>query len=263
LIGIQKRYIIALILGTIVSGAVVIWYQSTDSYNPLDERYVQLKPGKVDNIVLLNFGDASRTEIAETITELGKCGPRLIVVDLLFREYSGDSSDAALIEALDEYRVLLPSKHGGQGTFAVHENFQEAAADIGFTDIRISQDGRDLVTDFNLYHDLDGKRDYHLAHKIVSRLDPVAANNFDMTVKSPTVDVVISKLSSQFRTLDYQKPISCDVVKDKLIIAGYLGPGEDYKLRTYATFRDDQEGNGKDMYGPVVLANQVLMMMGE
>lgn len=262
MIALPKRYIIALIIGTVISGVAVILYQSMDTYNQLDERYVQLKTGKAEEIVLINLGNADRAAIAQTISRIGQCEPRLLVIDFLFREFNGDAADSALLRAIDKHRVLLPSKNGGQGTFGIDQNFQQAAADVGFTDIGISKDGRNLVTDVNLYYDLNGRRDYHLAHKIVSRIDPVAAHNFDMTVKNPIVDVVITRLSSQFETLDYRDELICDILKDKLVIAGYLGPGDEDKFRTYATYRDDVEGSGKDMYGPVVLANQVLMVMG-
>ncbi|XOV92538.1 MAG: hypothetical protein ACFHWX_20320 [Bacteroidota bacterium] len=53
------------------------------------------------------------------------------------------------------------------------------------------------------------------------------------------------------------------MVKDRIVILAYMGPTDEDKIKTYARFHDQSDAEGPDMYGAVIVANQVLMMIGD
>jgi CHASE2 domain-containing sensor protein len=81
-------------------------------------------PGNEELIVLINVGSGDRQYIAEKINEVGNCNPRLIGIDLFFKDYSSDSEqDSMLLSSIQNSKPILATRHQGIGTHAVNKVF--------------------------------------------------------------------------------------------------------------------------------------------
>ncbi|MFT6941110.1 MAG: hypothetical protein ACJASN_002607, partial [Cyclobacteriaceae bacterium] len=101
------------------------------------------------------------------------------------------------------------------------------------------------------------------AYVIAKYINPVSASDFLKKMDTNQTDIVISKLSNQFKVFDFNQLINCEQLTDKVVIFGYLGPTNEDKFQTYARYHDNSDRKGPDMYGPIVIANQILMLLKE
>lgn len=241
---------------TIILG---LFFYTSNQFKSLNDRYVKLKPGKEERIVLVNVGDGDRKYFAEKILEISACHPKVMGVDLFFNAFSADSeADSLLLVSIEQSKCILGTMHGGMGTHGVHKRFLDAASGYGFAELD-EIDG--FVTEFQAFYDRVSKRDYHIAYELAKSYDSLAASDFIQSLSGQRSDVVISRLTDQFRIYDYQEAIDCDLVKDRIVILAYLGPTDEDKLQTYARYHDQVDAEGPDMYGAVIVANQVLMIL--
>ncbi|MFT4803948.1 MAG: hypothetical protein ACI9YE_001145 [Psychroserpens sp.] len=217
--------------------------------------------GNEESIVLVNVGSGDRQYIAEKINEVGNCNPRLIGIDLFFKDYSSDSEqDSMLLSSIQNSKPILATRHQGIGTHAVNKVFLQAALDYGYAEL--NEEGR-YVANFEVFREKNSKKDFHFAYVIAKYINPVSASDFLKKMDTNQTDIVISKLSNQFKVFDFNQLINCEQLTDKVVIFGYLGPTNEDKFQTYARYHDNSDRKGPDMYGPIVIANQILMLLKE
>ena len=251
---------VLLSIGAIIIISLGVFYVITSrQYQELDSRYVNLEPGKEELITLVNVGNGDRKYIAEKIDQVFECNPKLIAIDLYFKEFSPDTEqDTLLLSSIQNSKPILATRHKGIGTQGVNKVFLNAALDYGYAELT-AEDG--YVANFDVYRNRNSKKDLHFAYTVAKNIDSIAANQFLRNLNGNVSDVVISKLSKQFEIFDFQEEINCKHITDKVVLFGYLGPTNEDKLKTYARFHDDSNASGPDMYGPIVVANQILMIL--
>jgi len=243
--------------GIIVTLVLGLFLYTSYQYRSLNDRSVQLVPGVEDRIVIVNVGDGDRGAIAQKINEIAACKPAVIGVDLFFRDFDHtDDGDAMLKKSILEANCILGAPNKGMGIHNVHKHFQEAALDVGYAEVN-QKDG--YVSDFYVYLDLPTRRDYHMAYLLANQFDSLAAKAYLNSLEGNKSDVVISRLTSQFKIFQSDEPLACELIRDRMVIVSYLGPEDQF--RTYARYHDGFDGDGPDMYGVVIIANQVLMML--
>lgn len=251
---------VLLSIGAIIIISLGVFYIITSKqYQELDSRYVNLEPGKEELITLVNVGNGDRKYIAEKINEVFQCNPKLIGIDLFFKEFSPEiEQDTLLLSSIQNSKPILATRHKGIGTQGVNKVFLNAALDYGYAELT-AENG--YVANFDVYRKKNSKKDLHFAYSIASNIDSNAANQFLKSLDGNVSDVVISKLSKQFEIFDFNEKINCEQIANKVVLFGYLGPTDEDKLTTFARFHDDSDASGPDMYGPIVVANQILMIL--
>ncbi len=255
------RRIILFALGIIILSILGLFLYTSNKFQSLNERYVKIIPGKEERVVLVNIGEGNRRYFAEKIKEISACGPKVIGVDLFFKEFSADSElDKLLMESIEQSNCILATKHEGIGTHGVHKKYLEAATDYGYAELDIKDK---FAAEFQVFRDGVTKRDYHFAYQLANEFDSIAASDFIQSLSGNRSNIVISRLTNQFRIFDFEEIIDCAAVQNKIVIMGYLGPTYEDKFTTYARYHDQSDEDGPDMYGPVIVANQVLMMIDQ
>jgi CHASE2 domain-containing sensor protein len=262
----MKKKIIRIVLSIILLSVVIIVGFFTVFYFKFrnnQERYVDIKPGKERSIVFVNVGEKDRGWIADRINEVNVCNPKLIGIDIFFKEYDSLSTkDSLLIMAIKKANCVLGTRHRGIGTHGVHPAFLKAAKNYGYAEMMPSRGG--FMTHYPVYYERSGHKRFHFACVMAQMIDSLAAEKFLEKLTGNESDIVISKLHDQFEIIEINEDISCDLIEDKLVIFGYVGPSDEDKKKTYARFfmKDfHATPDQPDTYGPVIVANEVLMIL--
>ncbi|MEQ8555694.1 MAG: CHASE2 domain-containing protein [Cyclobacteriaceae bacterium] len=248
---------ILLSLGVLFTVLFGLFLYSNYQFRSLNDRFVQLVPGMEERIALIDIGNSDRAAIARKIVEIAACNPRVIGVDLFFKDYDKENfQDSVLLQSIREGKCILGAANKGIGIHNVHRRFREAALNVGYAELNQK---KGLVSDFYVYSDSPTRRDYHMAYLMASQYDSLAASAFLASLEGNNPDVVISRLTSQFKIFQPDELLDCGMIRDRMVILGYLGPEDQF--RTYTRYRDGIDDDGPDMYGAVIIANQVLMIL--
>ncbi len=251
------KKVLLLFFAAIITIILGLFLYSNYQFRSLNDRFVQLVPGREGRIVLVDIGNSDRAAIARKIDEIAACNPLVIGVDLFFKDYDQDDpQDSVLLQSIREGKCILGAANKGIGIHNVHKHFREAALNVGYAELN-QKEG--FVSDFYVYWDSPTRRDYHMAYLMASQYDSLAASAFLASLEGNNPDVVISRLTSQFKIFRPNESLDCGMISDRMVILGYLGLED--QIKTYARYHDDVDAEGPDMYGAAIIANQVLMIL--
>lgn len=265
-----------------------------------DVVFSQLRENKNANekIVIVNIGNLSRGGIAEQIEIINKHKPKVIGIDAFFRKpkHSSDAEedkqlvheDSAFASALSKVKNMVivselienPQTSKVEKLETSHPMFMKHAS-TGFADM--ITEGRDVfktarecipkdkVADTLIYSFptlLAHIYDSNAVKKYLSRNKDTEIINFEGNVDTRQ-DGVSSNSKTTFFALDaeqvLQEEFEPDVIKDKIVIMGYMGPNfseSDWKDKFFTPLNINYVGKTyPDMYGVVVHANIVSMIL--
>ncbi len=265
-----------------------------------DVVFSQLRENKTANekIVIVNIGNLSRGGIAEQIEILNKHNPKVIGIDAFFRKprHSSDheqdkiliAEDSALVAALSKVKNMVivselienPKTQKVESLKMSHPMFMQHSL-TGYADM-ISE-GRDVfksarecipqdkVADTVVYSFptlLAHIYDSNAVKKYLARNKDTEIINFEGNIDTRQ-EGVSSNSKTTFFALDAEQVLNeefePDVVKDKIVIMGYMGPNFNESSWTDKFFTPlNLNYVGKtypDMYGVVVHANVVSMIL--
>lgn len=265
-----------------------------------DVVFSQLRENKNANekIVIVNIGNLSRGGIAEQIAIINKHKPKVIGIDAFFRKtrHSSDleedkeliREDSTFASALSkvENMVIVSELIENSQTNKIerleqsHPMFMKHAS-TGFADM--ITEGRDvfktarecipkdMVADTLVYSFptlLAHIYDSNAVKKYLSRNKDTEIINFEGNVDMRQ-EGVSSNSKTTFFALDAQQVLleefEPDVIKDKIVIMGYMGPNfneSDWKDKFFTPLNINYVGKTyPDMYGVVVHANIVSMIL--
>jgi len=236
----------------------------------LEDRHIRLVDGQVDNIRLINLGNGDREYIANVIREVSSCDPTVIALDIFFETYDSTTVDTLLSNSIVTSNTILATRYKMGTAYAVHPKYLEVASGYGYAELEII---KGYVSHFNVsekeykneYERNHGaKKIFYFAYKIAHAVDSIAATKYLKEIPQSRIPVVISRLTDQFKIYDYKElNFPCADLRGKIVYLGYLGPTNEDKHKTYARYQteEDFETNEPDMYGSVIVANQILMIL--
>jgi len=241
-------------------------------FERLEDRHIRLVEGEVNNIQLINLGEGDRAYIARVINQVNSCSPAVIALDITFATYDSTSiNDSLLLTSISTSNTILAARYKMGTIYDVHSNFLDSAYDCGYAQVEVDEDN--YVIDFSIYEkkykslyekNHGAKKIFHFAYKIANEFDSIAAAKYLKDTVHPRTPIVISRLTDQFNIHDYQDlDFPCDDLRGKIVILGYLGPTNEDKHTTYARYHTKKYygTNEPDMYGPIIVANQILMIL--
>ncbi|MFT4754509.1 MAG: CHASE2 domain-containing sensor protein [Salibacteraceae bacterium] len=229
------------------------------------------------NIVLVNIGHLSRSQIGKQIEILNRYEPKVIGMDAFFRSKKEFREDIQLIMALSQVQNLvlvsdLENRNEMNTCFDTmttsHPQFNQFAKN-GFAD---------LITDEESFRTIRQITPlFCLADSLVQSFSLVLAQIYD----SASVNYLLKRNNereainwkgnhSKFYTLDSQELLNEEAdfsfIKDKIVIMGFMGGrelGEPSLEDTFYTPLNPQSAGRAfpDMYGVTVHANAVSMIL--
>lgn len=227
-----------------------------------------------DHVVLINIGEYKKTEITEAIQIANSFSPRVIALDMAFREYTGDAADRKLFNALmDVNNLVLPSEITSDGTdtkgqeitsiyFSSAPQFFTPRAKTGFVSVAVSQDQLVIPSQFYLWIQGSYSNDIYKHFSLVTAMAFDSSKAANYLERHGRVDKLNSDFSERkFKTFSIYDLISGKARKNdfnnKILLFGFLGPGNDDKFYTQSNLPMNQP----NIYGLEYLANIVAQIL--
>lgn len=277
-------------------GDALAGYEMTDQVFS-DPQWREVPPAE-DNIVVVNVGNLSRAGIAQQINIINSFGPKVIGLDLIFRNLKYDTlGDMMLANALANspnmvvYQKLLepddkPSLwNGAEYSHPIFTQDHPTA----FVNLVVEMAGakqfdvktcRSFFPKQYLYDSITNKTDTVLAFAVAlaKYINPqnvktlLDRNNEEEIVNysGNVVDYGRTRLGTRFFALDTYDVLDTmftpDLIKDKIVLMGVMGSSFDDKYtvedKYFTPLNTIQAGRANpDMYGVVVHANIISMIL--
>lgn len=209
-----------------------------------------------EDIVLIGVGDSTRTQIAALLVDLEKCSPSVVGIDIVFaqeKQFTEDSILASAFEKLknDIYASAITSTGGQIRSIEKIRKFADAEGYINF-------DKRDGISShFVPITNLDGRVFESFALQVFKKWKPEFKYDFTPDQSIPILFQRTLKQYYYFVQKDLLDSNVCYFLKNKIVLVGNLGPGNEDKQYTPIRSNDkDQEGK-PDTYDLVIQANAI------
>lgn len=280
-------------LGITITVFVLIWLLTfipinLGFFNPMknalydfdvnDIVFSKLSPDKSadTNIVIVNIGYLNRPQIAELITKIKSYKPKVVGLDILFREHKEPIGDSLLSNAikLDGNTVIVNKLSGFNeekqryDTLTTSINEFSKSSYSGFANFP-SKAGSNLTT-IRLFKSESKYKDSTIdafATEIVKLFD---RKNYDELMKR----------NNDFETINYRGNVdkffyidgtnldnldNIDFIKNKIVLLGFLGEYPSHTILEdifYTPLNENYAGKTyPDMYGVVIHANIISMIL--
>ena len=277
--------------------------QALEDMEITDLSFSQIRdqPGIEEDIILVNIGNLQRAGIARQIEVLDQYNPAVIGIDSFFKGYNEDTlgtlslanaitsakNDVVMVAKVDQSDSLF-NLHEGDEIYDVlyrTDEFIRGDSDYGIanldTEAAFQQDVK-ICRTFPSYREVIGLEGKHIAFgaKLASYIDPKAPD--DLLKRDNEYEVInyrgdfynfYDNDTTEFRrflALDYDEVLMDNfdpsLVKDKIIIMGYLGDDftdiYSWEDKFFTPLNKKVAGRATpDMYGPVIHANIASMVL--
>lgn len=212
---------------------------------------------KIDqDIVLINIGNSDRTEIASLLLTIEKCNPLIVGIDVLFLKQRQSLEDSILANAIERVsNNILAYRFDSTGKEERSiDKFRKFANDEGYVDL----DRRDGVSShFTPIKEVEGQLYESFALRIIKHWKP--GFKYNLTVNK-SIPILFQRSQQQFYYFvreDLQEKDVCELLKNKIVLIGYLGPGDEDKHFTPIRNNDKDLEGKPDTYGLVIQANAI------
>ncbi len=220
-----------------------------------------------NRIVLVNVGTLDRGEIAKVIEVIISNEPKVLAIDLFFSKDTENSKDVLLLSALEKVKclVMITTIEEFDGKKKEYPRFGLGSrpeylfgATTGYANTILDDIGKLVLRRFTTFEMVGGALEYHFSVATAMAYDSLTAHRF---VKNHprTVNVYFKKRS--FLVLSssdvLRGKISRTDIAGKIVMIGYLGPGDDDKFFSPL----NAEMKSPDMYGLEFLAHIVSQIL--
>jgi CHASE2 domain-containing sensor protein len=270
-----------------------------NDFDPTDIVFSRMRSDDVktdERVVLVNFGNLSRGQVAEMIEVLNKYEPKVIGIDGFFRHPRDPMEDSLLAAALSKVKnLVMVSKFNNYNDkkkqYDTLERSNEmfiAKAHSGFANVTTKGSGNQ--EEFNTSRSImpkakvNGKIEPAFAVKVAELFAAEKAKKFLARNKETefinfrgNVIPTGEKGEIGFIALNYDQILTGnadsveftpDVIKDKIVLLGFMGEKnyleKSYVDKFYTPLNENYVGKSTlDMFGVVVHANIVAMILNE
>ncbi len=230
------------------------------------------------NVVLVNIGNLSRSEIAEQIRIINQYNPKVVAIDAIFQMKKDHHSDSLLADAMSQCsNLVLVSKLENFNNTTNNYDTSLKSIDIfntnaasGYANFPSDQMSFRTVREFKPVSKVNGKVIPAFVVKTVELYDQ-SAYKFLLDRKHEIEKINYSGNYNRYFYLDanqvLSKEIDLNFIKDKIVLIGFMGAS-----LTEKTFEDiyftplNERYAGKtfpDMYGVVIHANIISMILNK
>lgn len=211
-------------------------------------------------IVLFNTADIGRGEIAHLLSQIDSCGPLLLGIDVLLLD-DGKLSDDTLLESVLEKidnDVLAYQFDSSGKPEAPLGRFRKKVTGEGYINL---EEGNGLIDHFTPLRKENGVTYESFALRVVKQWKP--SFEYGLAPNKP-IEIYFKKSQEDFNYFErpnLEEVSVREILRNKIVLVGYLGPRENYKLFTPLRSRLNVEANQPDTYRLVVLANAIRTLL--
>lgn len=230
------------------------------------------------NIVLVNIGQLSRTQIAEQINLINSYYPKVIGLDVIFANKKNSESDVEVADAFNNVKNLVlvgnlnnySGKDGYFENYIIPDSIFSNKAIIGYANLPTKYGASSkTIRTFKPYSRVKNNMVSAFALRIVESFN--MDNYKTLLSRSNDIEVINYRGNiDKFITLDtdiLSQNYNLDFLKDKIVLMGFLGNSLNEKTFEdiyFTPLNDVYAGRSyPDMYGLTIHANIVSMIINE
>lgn len=222
------------------------------------------KEQRNDKIVLINIRHADRFQLAQTISEIAKQRPKVIGLDIIFKDRKLEFTDSILKSVLDLNKNIVTSYfHDNDSVVNNNDYFKLKNENKGYINLNLKGQNT-VIRDFIGVKGKENK-EFAFATQLALAAGYIDNANALKELKKP---IPINYIGGKdvFLNFDIDKISSYDIpaLKDAVVILGYLGDGEeqnDIEDKHFTPLNEEWVGRAvPDTYGVVIHANILNML---
>lgn len=230
------------------------------------------------NIVLVNIGQLSRTQIAEQINLINSYYPKVIGLDVIFANKKNSESDVEVADAFNNVKNLVlvgnlnnySGKDGYFENYIIPDSIFSNKAIIGYANLPTKYGASSkTIRTFKPYSRVKNNMVSAFALRIVESFN--MDNYKTLLSRSNDIEVINYRGNiDKFITLDtdiLSQNYNLNFLKDKIVLMGFLGNSLNEKTFEdiyFTPLNDVYAGRSyPDMYGLTIHANIVSMIINE
>ncbi|MFC7357441.1 CHASE2 domain-containing protein [Jejudonia soesokkakensis] len=219
-------------------------------------------------IILVNIEHRDRFELAELLDHIQQQQPKVIGVDLIFREEREAFSDSLLKLQLQKPNVVNSFAFVGDGIVSNDEFFRNKTTTEGYSNINFDAENG-VIREFEGVSEIQNKKVYSFPVKVAQQV--LSTKEFSAIEKKLQQSNTIKYYGGQphFLTFGFDEVMEDEalpILKDKIILLGYLGVplGNPFDVEDKHFTPLNAKAVGKsipDMNGIVIHANTLQMLL--
>lgn len=224
-----------------------------------------------DDVVIVNCGVRSRLGISKILDVISHLSPRVVAIDLNFREKRDNYQDSLLMLQLNECENLVMSSIIDNYWGEKDTTYSELTgtlpefltnAKVGFTNAILDNDEFLTLKRFSSYERVKGLTMYHFAVTTAMSFDSIKTIHY-LKDKPRIIEVDYEGDENSFKTFSDDDVLGKEIDKkdfeDKIVLIGYLGPHDEDKF--FSPLNKKEQPHKPDMYGVVYLANVIVQIL--
>lgn len=225
-----------------------------------------------DVIVLINVERLDRAGIANELSIINSFNPKVVAIDLQFSQDTEYDKDIRLMQSLDKCKNLIMVSiikgYTGEDVpytsgfdYGSLPNFTTNAK-TGFANTILEKDDFQTIRKFSTVENMDGYYQYHFGVRVAMAFDSLKAVDF-IKNNPRIVDIDYQgekrnfKIFSASQVLD--KKVSRKDIEGKIVMVGFLGPGDEDKF--FTPLNKKRDASKPDMYGIECWAHVVAQVL--
>jgi CHASE2 domain-containing sensor protein len=248
-----------------------LFKQISDNLDPLKISYKHIEDNKIDsNVIIVNIGVLSRKEIAQQVNIINSFDPKVIAIDVFFRNAKDESGDSLLENSLSKISnlVLVSGLKHNHDSVSIEKSNQRFTKYAYSAFSNIIQYDNCTYQEIEPYVQINGEKVLSFSSKIVQIYNPKA---YSRLLKRNNKTEIIRYLgnSEKFIVIDLNDSLLTalltknNIVKNRIVLFGIA----DIDFRGNIKTNEDvfhttlSKTNAPDMYGVVLQANIISMIL--
>jgi len=225
----------------------------------------------VKDIVVVNIEHKDRFEIQQLIEHIKKQDPKVIGLDIVFKDRKDNFLDSLLGESLQSENIILSKAFLGDTWAYNAAPFKKNHELVGYSNLNFNLK-TDVIREFEGYQDLSDTTQTSFSTLVSKKYvgEKWEAENMKSILSKP-IPINYSGTTDQFFTFSYQEFMETEThpfVKDKIVLVGYVGTPHnsvyDIEDKFFTPLNTKTAGKSPpDMFGVVIHANIIAMLINK
>lgn len=223
-----------------------------------------------DNIILVNIDRLSRKEIASVICKLEEQDPKVIGLDVIFKEQKDSIGDQLLFEYLKSDKIVATYVFDEKNLIRSHQQIIQNKTLSGYSNFNFKSESS-VVRDFLGVNKESDTTFTSFGVKVAKKYLGDSWNGDLEKLVSNDIPINYSGNRDHFLVLEYldiMEQGNIPLLKDKIIIVGYLGSPNNHQFdiedKHFTPMNEKYVGKSPpDSFGIVIHANIVHMLIDQ
>lgn len=208
-------------------------------------------------ITLFRIEQPTRQELAHVLKTIDSSGPKVIVLNGVLGQLKNHKEDSTLAASISSVKNIIFAADINPYNESIEKSnafFKRGDFQEGVVSYLVDTNGN-TSNYIPLYEDEDEQL-FALPDQVVFNFRPETIDRFHKMKINAPVPIKFSKSLSDFNVVDVEH-FDPEILKDKIVIIGYLGPTDNDTYQVY------YNGSTVKTYSSVITANIILNILSE